>query len=74
MEGGQPRAGAPAALCALYLSCISPTSPLHLPCISPASALAQVLLPRYVPRAGKETLLHLAFWARVEKMHSVERG
>jgi len=33
-----------------------------------------VLLPRYVPRAGKETLLHLAFWARVEKMHSVERG
>ena len=35
-------------------------------------ALAQVLLPRYVPRAGKETLLHLAFWARVEKMHSVD--
>ena len=36
------------------------------------AALAQVLLPRYVPRAGKETLLHLAFWARVEKMHSVD--
>ena len=66
MEGGQPRAGAAAALRAI--------SPLHLPYISPTSALAQVLLPRYVPRAGKETLLHLAFWARVEKMHSVERG
>ena len=26
--------------------------------------LAQLLLPRYVPRAGKETLLHLSFWAR----------
>ena len=34
--------------------------------------LAQVLLPRYVPRAGKETLLHLSFWARVEKMHYVD--
>ena len=32
--------------------------------------LAQLLLPRYVPRAGKEMLLHLAFWARVEKMHA----
>jgi hypothetical protein len=30
--------------------------------------LAQVLLPRYVPRAGRETLLHLAFWARCEKL------
>jgi hypothetical protein len=32
------------------------------------ASLARLLLPRYVPRAGKEMLLHLAFWARVEKM------
>lgn len=32
--------------------------------------LAQVLLPRYVPRAGRETLLHLGFWARCEKLRS----
>tara|TARA_B110001452_G_scaffold139621_1_gene116042 strand:+ start:255 stop:3833 length:3579 start_codon:yes stop_codon:yes gene_type:complete len=32
--------------------------------------LAQVLLPRYVPRAGRETLLHLSFWARTEKLHA----
>ena len=31
---------------------------------------AQVLLPRYVPRAGRETLLHLGFWARCEKLRS----
>lgn len=30
--------------------------------------LVQVLLPRYVPRAGKETLLHLSFWAKAEKL------
>ena len=34
------------------------------------ASLARLLLPRYVPRAGKEMLLHLAFWARVEKMHA----
>ena len=34
--------------------------------------LAQVLLPRYVPRAGKETLLHLSFWARCEKLHAAD--
>ena len=27
------------------------------------ASLARLLLPRYVPRAGKEMLLHLAFWA-----------
>ena len=32
--------------------------------------LAQLLLPRYVPRAGKETLLHLSFWASAEKLRS----
>jgi len=36
------------------------------------ASLARLLLPRYVPRAGKEMLLHLAFWARVEKMHSTD--
>ena len=36
------------------------------------AALAQLLLPRYVPRAGRETLLHLSFWARAEKMHSTD--
>jgi len=34
--------------------------------------LAQLLLPRYVPRAGKETLLHLSFYAKVEKMRSID--
>ena len=27
-------------------------------------------MPRYVPRAGKETLLHLSFWASAEKLRS----
>ena len=36
------------------------------------ASLARLLLPRYVPRAGKEMLLHLAFWARVEKMHATD--
>jgi endo-1,4-beta-xylanase len=27
---------------------------------------------RYVPRAGKEMLLHLSFWARVEKMRATD--
>lgn len=31
-------------------------------------ALAQLLLPRYMPQAGQETLLHLSFWAKAEKM------
>jgi hypothetical protein len=34
--------------------------------------LAQLLLPRYVPRAGRETLLHLSFWAKAEKMHATD--
>ena len=32
--------------------------------------LAQILLPRYVPRAGRETLLHLSFWAKAEKLRA----
>eukprot|EP00966_Prymnesium_polylepis_P115221 2663571-Prymnesium_polylepis.1 len=36
------------------------------------ASLAQVLLPRYVPRAGRETLLHLSFWAKAEKMKSTD--
>jgi len=35
-------------------------------------SLARLLLPRYVLRAGKEMLLHLSFWARVEKMHATD--
>eukprot|EP00322_Chrysochromulina_rotalis_P026947 CAMPEP_0115855900 /NCGR_PEP_ID=MMETSP0287-20121206/14778_1 /TAXON_ID=412157 /ORGANISM="Chrysochromulina rotalis, Strain UIO044" /LENGTH=1202 /DNA_ID=CAMNT_0003310063 /DNA_START=9 /DNA_END=3617 /DNA_ORIENTATION=+ len=34
--------------------------------------LAQILLPRYVPRAGKETLLHLSFWARAERLKATD--
>lgn len=34
--------------------------------------LAQLLLPRYVPRAGKETLLHLSFYARAEKLKATD--
>ena len=34
--------------------------------------LAKILLPRYVPRAGKETLLHLSFWARAEKLKATD--
>ena len=36
--------------------------------------LVQVLLPRYVPRAGKETLLHLSFWAKAEKLKGAPAG
>ncbi|KOO23982.1 glycoside hydrolase family 10 [Chrysochromulina tobinii] len=36
------------------------------------ASLARLLLPRYVPRAGQEMLLHLAFWARAEKMKSTD--
>ena len=38
----------------------------------PAHTHAHPSPPSYVPRAGKETLLHLAFWCRVEKMHSTD--
>ena len=34
--------------------------------------LAQLLLPRYVPRAGKETLLHLSFYARAQKLKATD--
>jgi hypothetical protein len=36
------------------------------------ASLAQVLLPRYVPRAGKETLLHLGFYARAERLKATD--
>ena len=36
------------------------------------ASLAQLLLPPYVPRAGQETLLHLSFYARVDKMRSTD--
>jgi endo-1,4-beta-xylanase len=34
--------------------------------------IAQLLLPRYVPRAGKETLLHLSFYARAQKLKATD--
>ena len=36
------------------------------------ASLAQLLLPRYVPRAGKETLLHLSFYARSQKLKATD--
>lgn len=34
--------------------------------------LAQLLLPRYVPHADRETLLHIAFYAKVEKLRATD--
>ena len=34
--------------------------------------LAQLLLPRYVPRAGRETLLHLSFWVKAQRLKATD--
>ena len=34
--------------------------------------MARIQLPRYVPRLGQETLLHLSFFARVEKLRQAD--
>ena len=34
--------------------------------------LARLLLPLYVPNADRETLLHLSFYARVDKLRALD--